>query len=49
MELPDTYHYEISEVYSDTEVHLELKGKTLRYYPADNQKAVAVLLTERQG
>ena len=49
MELPDTCHYEISEVYSDTEVHLELKGKTLRYYPADNQKAVAVLLTEKQG
>lgn len=45
--LPDNSGWELADLYSDTPVEVTLKEQTLYYRPAENFKAVAILLKSR--
>lgn len=45
--LPDSSGWELADLYSDTPVEVTLKEQTLYYRPAENFKAVAILLKSR--
>ena len=47
IELPEDRSWELADIYSDTPVEVTLKEHTLYYRPADNFKAVAILLKSR--
>lgn len=44
LQLPNSSHYEVAEVYSDGEVKIEVNEDQLIYQPDENWKAVAVYL-----
>lgn len=45
--LPDNRSWELADIYSDTPVEVTLKEQTLYHTPAENFKAVAILLKSR--
>lgn len=48
IDLPQQYEYEITDVYSDSEVALTIQNHKLIYKPTENWKAVAVYLKKRK-